>query len=319
MKYLLLLLLAAMPLAAFTVNFVYCDYDGYDQPWIYEYWCDDYWYDGYWVYYPYGYYCVHFTWWYPWWWDWYWWRCHWCHHFHWDFFYAGFYTVWYEDGCWWFRPRYGRWVRYRVPYSYYTIRYNAGLQGIYLPEKPPREINVNYNQNQVMQLFKKNDPELYSRVEKEHASGNLEKMRQEYVSEVKDVVSKKHQEYINTQHRTTKDKATIDTKTDLPYTNTIKDHGEKDRDINVVNNSKPNPKTSTSSKTTTSKPAVSGKPVNSNKPEKEPTPLPVMKNRNDEKNNDNQPPVPANHQREYTSPSDKGLSTGNLNKAKRSR
>ena len=196
MKRLLLLTLAAIPLFAFSVNFIYNDYDNYeDDCWYDEYWDDDYWSDGYWVYYPHGYYCVHYVWWYPWWWGWYWDNCHWCHHFSWDFFYSGFYVVWYEDGGWWYRPRYGHWVRYQLPHSYYTIRYNAGQHGITLPAKPPREINLTYNENQVMRLSRQQNPELFTRVEKEHKSGNLEKMRKEYDTKIKKEITKKNEEY----------------------------------------------------------------------------------------------------------------------------
>lgn len=196
MKSLLLLTLAAMPLFAAGVNFVYCDYEYYDDDyWYDEYWEDGYWHDGYWTYYPHGYYCVYYVWWYPWWWDFFWWRCHWCHHFSWDFFYCGFYIVWYDDGCWWFRPRYGRWVRYRLPYSYHEIRQRAQGHGISLPKKAPREINVPYKRTEIMELTKQKDPELFTRVQKEHKSGNLEKMRSNYVTEMKKEITRKNQEY----------------------------------------------------------------------------------------------------------------------------
>ncbi len=188
------LLFAVVPLFAGDINFIYYNY-GYDDYGYYdEYWYDDYWYDGYWVYMPYGYYCVHYVWWYPWWWDWYWARCHWCHHWSWDFFYAGFYVVWYDQGYWWYRPRYGRYVRYRLPHSYHTVRVRARTHGIYLPEKPPREISVPYRENQVIQLVKQNDPELYARVEKEQRSGNLERMRKEHVQQVNREIATKNQE-----------------------------------------------------------------------------------------------------------------------------
>jgi len=199
MKRLLLLLLAAIPLFGFSVNFIFCDYDYYeDEYWYDEYWDDYYWYDGYWVYYPHGYYCVHYVWWYPWWWDYYWWRAHWCHHFHWDFFYGGFYVVWYENGCWWFRPRYGRWVKYKLPYSYYEIRHRARKHGIYLPEKPPRELNIPYKEHEIKKLIKQKDPELFKKVEKKHKDGTLEKMRKEYDTRVKQEIAKKNIEYKKT-------------------------------------------------------------------------------------------------------------------------
>ncbi|MGQ9664780.1 MAG: hypothetical protein ACUVUH_05540 [bacterium] len=200
MKRLFLLILAAIPLLAFSANFVYCDYD-YDD----DYWDDEYWYpepyncDGYWVYYPDGYYCVYYVWYHPWWWDWYWWHCHWCHHFDWHFFRAGFYVVWYEDGCWWFRPRYGRWVRYKIPYAYNEFRYKARSYGINLPEKPTREINIPYNEKEIQRLTKEKDPQLYARIEKEHKSGNLERMRQEYEKKTKREIAVKNEEYRKTK------------------------------------------------------------------------------------------------------------------------
>ena len=196
MKRLLLLVLAAVPLFAASVTFIYNDYDYYEGDyWYDEYWEDNYWCDGYWVYYPHGYYCVHYVWWYPWWWDWYWYRCHWHHHFHWDFFYSGFYVVWYESGCWWFRPRYGRWVRYKVPHSYYELRYRAKQHGIVLPSKPPRELNIPYKESAVRELIKQKDPDGFSRIEKEHKSGNLEKMRKEYVAQTEKKIAVKNEEY----------------------------------------------------------------------------------------------------------------------------
>lgn len=200
MKRLFLLTLAAIPLFAFSVNFIYCDYE-YDD----EYWYDEYWYpepnyyDGYWVYYPHGYYCVYYVWYHPWWWDWYWWHCHWCHHFDWHFFRAGFYVVWYEDGCWWFRPRYGRWVRYKIPYAYNEFRYKARGYGINLPEKPTREINIPYNEKEIQRLTKEKDPQLYARIEKEHRSGNLDKMKREYQTKVKREIAVKNEEYRKTK------------------------------------------------------------------------------------------------------------------------
>ncbi len=226
MKRILLLILATLPLYAFTINFIFCNDENYDEYWYDENWHDEYWCDGDWIYYPHGYYCVHYVWWYPWWWDWYWWHCQWCHTFYWDFFYSGFYVVWYEDGCWWFRPRYGQWVRYELPYPYYTIRYNAASNGIYLPEKPPREIDISYNETQVMKLSKQKDPQLFARVEQEHKSGNLEKMRQVYVKNVKEEISKKNQEYGLQEKRTSTNKSIVDNKNAKDYT--IKRADEKD-------------------------------------------------------------------------------------------
>jgi hypothetical protein len=189
-----LLLLAVMPMFADNITFVYYGYD-YDPGYYDEYWYSDYWYDGHWVYMPYGYYCVRFIWWYPWWWDWYWARCHWCHHFQWDFFYSGFYVVWYDHGTWWYRPRYGQYVRYRLPYSYAVLRVRARTQGIYLPEKPPREVNLPYKENQVMSLARQQDPELFARVERENRTGNLEKMRTKYVNQVNQEIAVKNREH----------------------------------------------------------------------------------------------------------------------------
>ncbi len=196
MKRLLLLTLAAIPLLAYSGNFVYYDYDYYDDDyWYDEYWEDGYWCDGYWEHYPHGYYCVYYVWWYPWWWDVFWWRCHWCHHFSWDFFYCGFYIVWFDDGCWWFRPRYGRWVRYRLPYSYGEIYQRAMKHGVYLPKKSPREIDIPYKGEKIMQLTKERDPELFQRVQKEHKTGSLEKMRKNFMTDMKKEITKKNQEY----------------------------------------------------------------------------------------------------------------------------
>ncbi len=209
MKRLLLLMLAAIPLFAFSVNFIFCDYDYDDEDyWYDEYWEDEYRYDGYWLYYPHGYYCVHYVWWYPWWWDWYWYRCHWVHHFSWDFFYSGFYVVWYNNGCWWYRPRYGRYVRYRLPYTYYEVRYRAKQHGIYLPKKAPREINVPYKASRIMTLAKQKDPKLFSRIEKEHKSGNLEKMKKQYTTKVEKDIAKKNQEYKIKSSKTKYEKST---------------------------------------------------------------------------------------------------------------
>lgn len=198
MKRLLLLTLAAIPLFAFSANFVYCDYD---ENWDDDYWCNEYWEpgpywcDGYWVYYPYGHYCVYYVWYHPWWWDWYWWHCWWCHRFDWHFFGAGYYVVWFENGCWWWRPRYGRWVRYKLPYSYEVVRYKANQYGVDLPDKPPREINVPYNEQEIMKLTKEKDPKLYSRLEKEYQSGNLMKMQKEYETKVKKEIAVNNQKY----------------------------------------------------------------------------------------------------------------------------
>ncbi|OGC43502.1 hypothetical protein A2Y85_04295 [candidate division WOR-3 bacterium RBG_13_43_14] len=197
MKRLILLALIAVPVFAFTADFIYNDYDNYDRGeyWEDEYWDDYYWSDGHWVYYPHGYYCVHYVWWYPWWWDWYWHRCHWAHNFHWDFFYAGYYVVWYENGGWWYRPRYGRWVRYQLPYSYHELRYKARERGYNLPDKPPREINIPYKESEVIRLSKEKDPEAFKRIEQEHKSGNLEKMRTDYVDKVKKEINVKNAEH----------------------------------------------------------------------------------------------------------------------------
>lgn len=202
MKRLILLTLTTIPLFAFTMCFRYCDYeyDCGDNHWCDEYWCYDYEYcDGYWVYYPYGYYCVYYVWWYPWWWDWYWWRCRWCHYFDWHFFCAGFYIVWYEDGCWWWRPRYGRWVKYKLPYTYAEFRYKARTYGIQLPEKPSREIILPYKEKEIQRLTKEKDPQLYARLQKEYKTGNLEKMEREYKTRVKKEIAIKNEQYKRTK------------------------------------------------------------------------------------------------------------------------
>ncbi|MEO0137192.1 MAG: hypothetical protein ABIL40_05790 [candidate division WOR-3 bacterium] len=196
MKRLILLTLATIPLFAFSVNFIYCDYDEDEAYWCDEYWGPDpYWCDGYWVYYPHGYYCVYYVWYHPWWWDWYWWRCHWCHHFDWHFFCAGFYIVWYEDGHWWWRPRYGRWVRYKLPYGYAEFRARAKAYGVDLPEKPPRTIELPYKEKEILRLTKEKDPQLYARIEKEYKSGNLERMRKAYETKVRTEIAQKNEEY----------------------------------------------------------------------------------------------------------------------------
>lgn len=197
MKKLLLVVLAAIPLFASGVNFIY---DDYDEDCEGGYWCDEYWYPAYygdehWVYYPHGYYCVHYVWYHPWYWDWYWWHCYWCHHWDWHFYGAGFYVVWYEDGGWWWRPRYGRWVRYRMPYAYRELRQRAHEYGYSLPEKPPREIDIPYQEKEVLRLTKEKDPTLYARLEKEKASGNLEKYRQDYERKTNEEIRVKNEEY----------------------------------------------------------------------------------------------------------------------------
>ena len=204
MKRIFLLLLAAMPLFAFTVNFVYNDYDDYENGYYDEYWTGEYWSDGDWIYYPHGYYCVHYVWWHPWWWSWYWDNCHWCHHFSWDFFYSGFYVVWYDAGGWWYRPRYGYMVRYQLPYTYGEIRYHAGQNGIYLPASPSQQISIPYNEKRIMALSKQNDPELFARIEKEHKSGNLEKMQNEYQTNVKKLITQKNEKYQTQNNNHTK-------------------------------------------------------------------------------------------------------------------
>jgi hypothetical protein len=71
------------------------------------------------------------------------------------------------------------------------VRYRVGQHGIHLPKKPPREINIPYKENRIRELVKQKDPDLYARLEKEHKSGNLEKMRKEYTRKIdKEIVSK---------------------------------------------------------------------------------------------------------------------------------
>lgn len=198
MKRLLLLVLAAIPLFAFDVNFIYNDYDHDGTEWTDEYWeyngydCND---GDHWVYYPHGHYCVYYVWWHPWYWDWYWERCHWHHHWDWDFFACGYYVVWYSDGGWWWRPRYGRVVRYKLPYEYSDFRWKAHSYGVNLPDKPGREINVPYKENDVRRLMKEKDPEMIKRLETEHNNGNLEKIRKDYDVGVKKEIAVKNEEY----------------------------------------------------------------------------------------------------------------------------
>ena len=198
MKRLLLLVLAAIPLFAFDVNFLYNDYDRAGTDWHDEYWE----YSGYdchegehWVYYPHGHYCVYYVWWHPWYWDWYWHRCHWHHHWDWDFFACGYYVVWYSDGGWWWRPRYGRVVRYKLPYEYGDFRWKARSYGVNLPDKPGREINVPYKEHDARRLMEKKDPELIKRLEQEQKNGNLEKIRKDYEVRVKKEIAVKNEDY----------------------------------------------------------------------------------------------------------------------------
>jgi hypothetical protein len=135
------------------------------------------------------------VWWYPWWWDWYWYRCHWHSHFHWDFFYAGYYVVWYDAGVWWFRPRFGRWVQYRLPYTYQEIRYRAVDHGVYLPAKPPREIYVPFKETTIKNLIKEKDPQMFRTIEKEYKNGNLQKKQTQYQTKTQNEILRKNKEY----------------------------------------------------------------------------------------------------------------------------
>jgi hypothetical protein len=196
---LLLLALAAIPLFAFEVRYIYND--GPAGRWSDEYWeysdygCDP---GPYWIYYPHGHYCVYYVWWHPWYWDWYWDNCRWCHSWDWQFFACGYYVVWFEDGGWWWRPRYGREVRYKLPYEYGDFRWKARGYGVNLPDKPGREINVPYKENDVQRLMKDKDPDLYKRLEQENKSGNMEKIRKDYDIQVKKEIALKNDEYRKT-------------------------------------------------------------------------------------------------------------------------
>jgi hypothetical protein len=86
-------------------------------------------------------------------------------------------------------------VRYRLPYSYGEIYHRAKKHGVYLPKKAPREINIAYKGEKIMQLTKERDPELFKRVQKEHKTGSLEKMRRNYMNDVKKEITRKNQEY----------------------------------------------------------------------------------------------------------------------------
>jgi len=46
-----------------------------------------------------------------------------------------------------------------------------------------------------MELTKQKDPELFMRVQKEHETGSLEKMRSNYATEMKEEITRKNQEY----------------------------------------------------------------------------------------------------------------------------
>lgn len=232
MKKLLLLAMACVPLFGFTINFNFVDTD--EDGWCDEYWYEDYWCDNDWIYYPHGYYCVHYVSWYPWWWDWYWVNCRWCHNFYWDFFYSGFYVVWYDNGGWWYRPRYGYYVRYELPYSYAQIRYQAGLNGINLPANPPTQINLAYQENQIRTLSEKHDPQLFARVQAEDKSGNLERMRQSYDSKISHEIVTKNEKYgidNNNTSSTTRSKKSA-------YA-TPQDH-EKNNQDNLIKGDQPN-------------------------------------------------------------------------------
>jgi len=75
------------------------------------------------------------------------------------------------------------------------VRYKAKLHGIYLPEKPPREISIPYKEQEIIKLARARDPELFARVEKERKSGNLERMKKEYTARVEKEIVRKNQEY----------------------------------------------------------------------------------------------------------------------------
>lgn len=77
-----------------------------------------------------------------------------------------------------------------------------------------------------MKLSKQKDPQFFARVEQEHKSGNLEKMRQVYVKNVKEEISKKNQEYGPQEKRTSTNKSIVDNKNAKDYT--IKRADEKD-------------------------------------------------------------------------------------------
>lgn len=86
-------------------------------------------------------------------------------------------------------------MRYRLPHAYHVVRYRAKQHGIYLPAKPPREISVPYKEHEIMKLARQRDPGLFARVEKEHKSGNLERMKREYTTRVEKEIVRKNQEY----------------------------------------------------------------------------------------------------------------------------
>jgi hypothetical protein len=108
-------------------------------------------------------------------------------------------------------------VRYKVPHSYYTLRYRAKQHGIHLPSKPPRELNIPYKKNEIRKLMKQEDPELFKRVEKEHKSGNLEKMRKEYVVKTEKKIAVKNQEYKKYNHDKKTQSKTNETKKSYNY------------------------------------------------------------------------------------------------------
>lgn len=108
-------------------------------------------------------------------------------------------------------------MRYKVPHSYYTLRYRAKQHGIHLPSKPPRELNIPYKENEIRKLMKQEDPDLFKRVEKEHKSGNLEKMRKEYVVKTEKKIAVKNQEYKKYDHNKKTQSKTNETKKSYNY------------------------------------------------------------------------------------------------------
>jgi len=68
-------------------------------------------------------------------------------------------------------------------------------RGYYLPDKPPREINIPYREHEVQRLMKQKDPEMFARLEREQGSGNLERMRQQYVTKTQNEITRKNQEH----------------------------------------------------------------------------------------------------------------------------
>lgn len=75
------------------------------------------------------------------------------------------------------------------------MRDRAQSHGIHLPDKPPREIVIPYKEREIRELIRQKDPELYTRVEKEHKSGALERKRIDYTTQIQKEIETKNRDY----------------------------------------------------------------------------------------------------------------------------